>query len=146
MRKRYVLTGAAALALMATSAVALGDNLNGDEQPPSEAQSANYTVTLPSGDTVTLTPEGRVHIDANDDRDVTSFLSPPALDGSDDVMVIPSDRAADIASGDENPALYNVSALLRGGHSDARDVDSSTLEDTTYGQFVPASESLASNE
>ena len=146
MRKRYVLSGAFALTLMASSAVAFGDNLKEDDSSSPETTAASDTVTLPTGDAVTLSEDGGINIAAADDRDSVGFISPPALDGSEDVMVIPDDRAADIANGDENPALYNVSALLRSGQNDARDVDYGALEDTTYGQFAPIEPSTRSDD
>lgn len=152
MRKRYILSGAFALTLMTSSAVAFGDSLTNNDDPPSNKTSGNNnssssnTVILPSGDTVTLTDEGRVHFDAANDSGDTGFFSPSALDGSDDVMVIPSSRAGAIAAGEEDPALYNVSALLRAGYSDAREADASTLGDIAYGQFVPIGESSWSDD
>ncbi|MCX4765604.1 S8 family serine peptidase [Streptomyces sp. NBC_01275] len=87
---------------------------------PSTA-STPQTVTLITGDTVSLTagPDGRSAVDVRrgKGREAATFLS-SEKDG--EVSVLPSDAIPLIQAGRLDPALFNVTQLVKQGYTDAK--------------------------
>ncbi|WP_112135006.1 hypothetical protein [Glycomyces dulcitolivorans] len=106
-----------------------------DPAPAAEGAAAPATVTLPTGDRVTVLPNGSKAIEPAAGREDASFITPSSPTG--DVIVVPTDRVAAIQSGDEDPRRYNVSELLRAGESDAAAAPESELDDRAYAGLVP---------
>ncbi|RPE39626.1 subtilisin family serine protease [Streptomyces sp. Ag109_O5-1] len=91
------------------------------------------TVTLITGDTVTLTvgPDGKNAVDVRrgKGREAATFLS-SEKDG--EISVLPADAIPLIRAGRLDPALFNVSQLVAQGYTDAR--TGSTPVIATYGK------------
>ncbi|MEU6857914.1 hypothetical protein AB0B28_03410 [Glycomyces sp. NPDC046736] len=133
-------TGAvAAAALTAGSMLAVGSGAAAAPTTAPQAEAASTeaptTVVLPTGDRVTLLPNGSAGIAPALGREDASFITPPSPSG--DVIVVPTDKVAAVLSGEEDPRRYNVSELLRGGHTDATDVSASELDDREYAGLIP---------
>ncbi|MGI5458796.1 S8 family serine peptidase [Streptomyces sp. CA-249302] len=79
------------------------------------------TVTLITGDTVTLTPaaDGRSGVDVRrgTGREAVTFLS---SEENGEVSVVPSDAVPLLRAGRLDPALFNVSQLVKQGYGDAK--------------------------
>ncbi|MGW3132630.1 S8 family serine peptidase [Streptomyces sp. NPDC001123] len=90
------------------------------------------TVTLITGDTVTLTvgPDGKKAVDVRrgKGREAATFLS-SEKDG--EISVLPADAIPLIKAGRLDPALFNVSQLIEQGYTDAK--TGSTPVIATYG-------------
>jgi hypothetical protein len=126
----------AAAAVIAGSVFAGGTAAQAeDPAPATEGATAPTTVTLPTGDRVTVLPNGSKAIEPAAGREDASFITPPSPSG--DLVVVPTDRVAAIQSGDEDPRRYNVSELLRAGESDAAAAAESELDDRAYAGLVP---------
>ncbi|MER5513403.1 S8 family serine peptidase [Streptomyces sp. NPDC002763] len=91
------------------------------------------TVTLITGDTVTLTvgPDGKNAVDVRrgKGREAATFLS-SEKDG--EISVLPADAIPLIKAGRLDPALFNVSQLVEQGYTDAK--TGSTPVIATYGK------------
>ncbi|MFE4967126.1 hypothetical protein [Streptomyces sp. NPDC056660] len=91
------------------------------------------TVTLITGDTVTLTvgPDGKNAVDVRrgKGREAATFLS-SEKDG--EIGVLPADAIPLIKAGRLDPALFNVSQLVEQGYTDAK--TGSTPVIATYGR------------
>ncbi|WP_328224203.1 S8 family serine peptidase [Streptomyces sp. NBC_00310] len=83
--------------------------------------STTQTVTLITGDTVSLTagPDGRYAVDVRRGagREAATFLS-SERDG--EVSVLPADAIPLLQAGRLDPALFNVTRLVKQGYTDAR--------------------------
>ncbi|MFD4603547.1 S8 family serine peptidase [Streptomyces sp. NPDC058464] len=94
---------------------------------------APQTVTLITGDTVTLTvgPDGKNAVDVRrgKGREAATFLS-SEKDG--EISVLPADAIPLIKAGRLDPALFNVSQLVAQGYTDAK--TGSTPVIATYGK------------
>ncbi|ADD43144.1 hypothetical protein Snas_3481 [Stackebrandtia nassauensis DSM 44728] len=119
--------------LAAGGAFAFAETDNAAEASPSPPDSR--VVTLPTGDIVSVSPDGGMVWRPAKDREDIGLINPPAHDGSGDVVAIPTDRVDDIKNGKEDPRRYNVSELLRSGVSDA--AKASRLSSKPYGTFAP---------
>lgn len=136
MRKRTLIAVSAAIALAAVGTVAFAnDNDDNTSEPVRVAKGTGATVTLPTGDTATVSSGGLMWKPAEGREDV-SHVTLPAHDGSGDIIAIPKDKLDDIAAGKEDPRRYNVSELLRRGETNA--AKATRLSDKPYGRFVPA--------
>jgi hypothetical protein len=136
MRRTRVIGAAAAAAALAGTVIAGGTAYA--EEPAADAAPADTAPTavlLPTGDRVTLMPNGATAIEPAPGREDASFLTPAAPGG--DVVVVPTDRVAAITAGEEDPRRYNVSELLRAGEIDAAAAPESELDDRAYAGLVP---------
>jgi len=132
MHKRHSGGLAAAAALFAATVVTGGagahaENDDGGVAVP--AAPATSTVVLPTGDAVTVFPDGGTGLLPAEGREGVGFLTIPAPDGSGDTLVIPHDRAEAIKTGAEDPRRYNVTDLAAAGIADAGAADAARLED-----------------
>jgi hypothetical protein len=140
MRQPRFIGAAAAAAVFAGSVIA-GGTAAIAETPDIEAvgplgqEPAQATVTLPTGDRVTVLPNGATAIDPAPGREDTTFLTPPTPSG--DIIVVPTDQVAAIQSGDEDPRRYNVTELLEAGQFDAASTSESELDDREYAGLIP---------
>ncbi|GAA2271579.1 hypothetical protein GCM10009853_026700 [Glycomyces scopariae] len=93
------------------------------------------TVTLPTGDQVRVLPGGAFGIAPAAGRERIAFTTVPAADG-EGTIVIPGDRADELASGAEDARRYNVTRLAADGHADAAALSEDDLR--TYGALPSA--------
>ncbi|MFF7888111.1 S8 family serine peptidase [Streptomyces sp. NPDC020794] len=116
----WAMAGAAALlaGAVAPSAAAPTPSSN---PPTGAAQGITRTVTLLTGDTVSLTagPDGKyaVDIQRGKGREAATFLS-SERDG--EVSVLPADAIPLVKAGRLDPALFNVTQLVKQGYADAK--------------------------
>lgn len=99
------------------------------------------TVVLPTGDRVTVAPNGVAGIEAAAGREDVHFLALTRPSG--DRIVVPSDKVEAIRSGEEDARRYNVSQLLGGGHTDAAAVPAAELDARAFDGLVPAGGEMA---
>ncbi|MDT0416744.1 S8 family serine peptidase [Streptomyces sp. DSM 41982] len=110
----------------AASAVTVGATASpvtgsGRISPPSPGKTAGTTVTLVTGDTVTVTKDarGRERATIAPARDSSrTFRTLTGPDG--DLYVYPSDALAPLAAHTLDSAVFNVSRLIRDGYADAK--------------------------
>ncbi|THV40234.1 hypothetical protein [Glycomyces buryatensis] len=153
MRKRSIIGAALAVTALGGAAAWGGVFANAAENDPraetgravSEA-AATGTLKLPTGDVVRLSPGGGIDVEPAAGREDVGFVGQTALDGSDDVVVVPTDMLDAIRSGDEDPRRYNVSRLLAAGHTDAANVAEAELDTRDYAGFVPAAQQAKASE
>ncbi|MER5695825.1 S8 family serine peptidase [Streptomyces mirabilis] len=116
----WAMTGAAALLAGAIAPSAAAPTPSPDT-PPGTAQGTTRTVTLITGDTVSLTagPDGKyaVDIQRGKGREAATFLS-TERDG--EVSVLPADAIPLVKAGRLDPALFNVTQLVKQGYTDAK--------------------------
>lgn len=136
MRKRTLIAAAAAAAMATTSVVAFADVNTADKATPVAKSATTGTVTLPTGDTVRVSPGGAVVWQPGKGREATGYVTPTAHDGSEDLIAIPTDVIDDIADGKADPRRYNVSELLRDGQTSA--AKAKRLSRKPYEVFAPA--------
>lgn len=105
---------------------------------PAASAAAFGTIVLPTGDRVTLDPDGTVAIHPADGREDIGFITPAAFDGSGEVIAVPTDRVDDIQAGLEDPRRYNVTRLLEAGVTDAAAAPESALDRRGYEGLRPA--------
>ncbi|RRR99266.1 hypothetical protein [Glycomyces terrestris] len=141
-RPDFIGTAAAsAAAAVLAGSVFTGGTAVHAEPPASAGDPAATAVILPTGDRVTVLPNGTTAIDPAAGREDAAFLTPPSPSG--DLVVVPTDRVAAIQAGDEDPRRYNVSELLRAGETDAAAARESELDEREYAGLVPASAATA---
>lgn len=138
MRLRYVTPLFAVAAVLVTTVPATTHDETAT--PPAAAPTETRTVTLPTGDRVSLLPGGRHAFEPVAGREDVGYLTPKALDGSGDFTLIPVDVADGFADGSQDPRRYNVSALLRAGIADAATAPATALDARPYDGLVPAAE------
>lgn len=116
MKKRHVVAGLAAVGLAAGGGLAYADPFAGDADDNTTTQGAAgpITVTMPTGDQV------QVDGDELTPLDDATFQQTDLPNG--DRILTPLGSWEDAV--DDDLRLYNVDALLRSGHTDARDVAS----------------------
>ncbi|MGH8876950.1 MAG: hypothetical protein ACRD0P_06375, partial [Stackebrandtia sp.] len=120
MRNRYAVALAAAAAIAAGGGLVYADTFGqAGQQPAATTEAETTTVTLPTGDELPVTGNGRIRSGLVGDIDYTARILP-----NGDRVVIPRDAADDVRSGRTDARLFNVSALLRNGYTDAREVPS----------------------
>lgn len=132
MRRRHSVGVATTIALVAATVVTGGAAAHAENDDGSAAVSAEpsvSTVVLPTGDTVTVFPDGGTGLLPAAGRERVGFLTIPALDGSGDTLVIPHDRAEAIKTGAEDARRYNVTDLAAEGITDAGAADAARLAD-----------------
>lgn len=116
----WAMTGAAAL-LAGAVAPSAAAPIPSPDAPPGAAQGSTRTVTLITGDTVSLTagPDGKyaVDIQRGKGREAATFLS-SERDG--EVSVLPTDAIPLVKAGRLDPALFNVTQLVKQGYTDAK--------------------------
>ncbi|GLZ76656.1 serine protease [Actinorhabdospora filicis] len=108
--------GVAALAL--TGAPAAANAAEGTAAPWSQAGSdaSSSTVTLVTGDKVTLHPDGRFVFVPGAGRETIGYNRfATRRDGRTELYVVPNDAAKPLAAGTLDPRLFNVTALTRDG-------------------------------
>ncbi|MQM27971.1 hypothetical protein [Glycomyces albidus] len=126
----------AAAAVLAGSVFAGGTTAYAElPAPAADGTAGPSTVTLPTGDRVTVLPNGSAAIEPAAGREGASFITPPSPSG--DLVVVPTDRVGAVTAGDEDPRRYNVSELLRAGEADAAAAAESDLDDRPYAGLVP---------
>ncbi|MEV3938912.1 hypothetical protein AB0K52_23435 [Glycomyces sp. NPDC049804] len=149
MRRRKSMAAAAvggfAVAGMAVIPLA---NANANESgPPAAAEAvpvssaAVGTVVLPTGDRVTVAPNGVTGVAPAAGREDVHFLALTTPSG--DRIVFPSDKVEAIRFGEEDARRYNVSQLLEGGHTAAAAVPAAELDARDYDGLVPAGSEMA---
>ncbi|MFF4269798.1 S8 family serine peptidase [Streptomyces sp. NPDC001536] len=124
MRRLHALWAGAAAAGLVAAAIPPATAAAGSPvtaSPTGSRTTAPQTVTLITGDTVSLTagPDGKNAVDVRHGkgREAATFLS-SEKDG--EVSVIPADAIPLIQAGRLDPALFNVTALVKQGYSDAK--------------------------
>ncbi|CAM5555855.1 S8 family peptidase [Streptomyces canus] len=99
---------------------------------------STQTVTLVTGDTVSLSagPDGKYAVDVQrgKGREAATFLS-SEKDG--EVSVLPSDAIPLVNAGRLDPALFNVTQLVKQGYADARTGDTPVIATYTKGSATP---------
>ncbi|MCC3763624.1 hypothetical protein K3N28_11125 [Glycomyces sp. TRM65418] len=143
MRQPRLIGASAAAAVLAGSVIAGGTAALAEtpSADPAGTPPAPTAVTLPTGDRVTVMPNGATAIDPAPGREDTTFITPTSPSG--DIVVVPTDRVAAIEAGDEDPRRYNVSELLDAGQTDAASATESELDDREYVGLVPDTSSGA---
>jgi len=145
MRRPRLIGTTAAAAVLAGSVIAGGTTafvetptafevLDGARET-ADTGTAPTTVTLPTGDRVTLLPNATHAIEPAPGREDASFIIPPSPSG--DTVVVPTDRVAAIEAGEEDPRRYNVTELLKAGQADAAAALESELDDRAYVGLIP---------
>lgn len=141
MRRLHALwAGAVAAGLLAAAippaTAALGSPVT--TPPTGSRTTAPQIVTLVTGDTVSLTagPDGRNAVDVRHGkgREAATFLS---SEKNGEVSVVPADAIPLIQAGRLDPALFNVSALIKQGYSDARTGATPVIATYDKGSQVP---------
>ncbi|MFF7937134.1 S8 family serine peptidase [Streptomyces sp. NPDC007940] len=99
---------------------------------------STQTVTLITGDTVSLStgPDGKQAVDVRrgKGREGATFLS-SEKDG--EVSVLPSDAIPLVNAGRLDPALFNVTQLVKQGYADTRTGDTPVIATYTKGSATP---------
>jgi subtilisin family serine protease len=116
-RARRTLAG---LLTVATASTAVLTSGSAAAAPPSTATTtpgALTTVTLVTGDVVTLGGPDGVDVHAAGGREHIGFRTQKDVEG--DLHVIPADALALVSSGRLDPRLFDVSELARSGYGDA---------------------------
>jgi hypothetical protein len=93
------------------------------------------TVVLPTGDRVTVMPDGTAGIEPAAGREDIGFVTPSG--DSDDFIAVPFDKVADLQAGLEDPRRYNVTALLEAGVTDAAAASAADLDARDYTGLLP---------
>lgn len=133
MRTRTLISAVAAAAI----AIAAGTSVHAEPAEAATGTEAVDSVVLPTGDRVTILPNGVAAIEPAEGREDVGFLTPTAP-GADDRIVVPLDMAESILAGEEDPRRYNVTRLLEAGQHDAAAAEPSTLDERRYDGLVPA--------
>jgi hypothetical protein len=91
------------------------------DAPPGTAQGSTRTVTLITGDTVSLTPgaDGKYAVDVRhgQGREGVNFVT---TEQKGEVSVVPEDAIPLVQAGRLDPALFNVSQLVKQGYTDEK--------------------------
>ncbi|MFF3942698.1 S8 family serine peptidase [Streptomyces phaeofaciens] len=141
MRRLHALwAGAAAAGLLAgaipPAAAAFGASVTTSPTGPRAA--APQLVTLITGDTVSLTrgPDGKSAVDVRrgKGREAATFLS-SEKDG--EISVLPADAIPLIQAGRLDPALFNVTQLVKQGYADAKTGATPVIATYSKGRTTP---------
>jgi hypothetical protein len=136
MRQSRLIGAAAAAAVIAGSVFAgTSAYAQAPSNVPTGQAAAPTTVTLPTGDRVTVLPNGSTAIEPAPGREDASFITPSSPSG--DIVVVPTDQVAAIQAGEADPRRYNVSELLGAGITDAAAAPESELDDRPYAGLIP---------
>ncbi|PRY54223.1 hypothetical protein [Glycomyces artemisiae] len=141
MRRRKSIAAVAAVGGFAVAGLAVTPFANANEPGPpaaaeavSSATAVTGTVVLPTGDRVTVAPNGVKGFEPAAGREDIGYLV------LDDGIVVPTDRVEALKSGAEDPRRYNVPQLLAAGYTDAAAVPEAELDPRDYDGLVPAGE------
>ncbi|MER7688008.1 S8 family serine peptidase [Streptomyces sp. NPDC097610] len=106
--------------------------------PSGTAQGTARTVTLITGDTVSLTagPDGKYAVDVQrgQGREAATFLS---SERNGEVSVLPTDAIPLLKAGRLDPALFNVTQLVKQGYADAKTGATPVIATYTKGGETP---------
>jgi subtilisin family serine protease len=114
-RAAAVLTGAA---VTASAVLVLHPETEAQQRTPGSETPEVHTVTLLTGDVVTMGGPERVRVQPAPGRERVSFKTRIEPDG--DVHVLPVDVAADVLSGKLDGRLFDVTGLVEAGYDDTR--------------------------
>ncbi|MBO1332708.1 S8 family serine peptidase [Streptomyces sp. VRA16 Mangrove soil] len=115
-----VSAGLAFALLPAAGAHATPDNVRPQAAPSTKAARAAHTVTLVTGDKVTVTDigGGQQTVDVKRPEGATGLVRTQVTDG--EIRVVPDEAAPYLASGKLDARLFDVSELIRQGLADAK--------------------------
>ncbi|MGW0757680.1 S8 family peptidase [Streptomyces sp. NPDC002814] len=141
----WAVAGAAGLLTGAIMPAAAGSGLPVSAPDTTPVQSGaktgapnQQTVTLVTGDTVSLTtsPDGKYAVDVQrgKGREAATFLS-SERDG--EISVLPSDALPLIQAGRLDPALFNITQLVKQGYTDAQAGATPVIATYTKGSATP---------
>ncbi|OLF19102.1 S8 family peptidase [Actinophytocola xanthii] len=120
-RARVLFAGLVAAAITSTTVLVGGPAVAAPAAPPGPPPARTLekvaTVTLVTGDVVTLGGANGVDVRAGKGREHLEFRS--FTDERGDVHVIPEDAVTGVSSGRLDPRLFDVSGLVRAGYDDA---------------------------
>ncbi|MFE7761741.1 S8 family serine peptidase [Streptomyces sp. NPDC057438] len=120
-----------------TRAIGIGSATGGGTTGPVSAPTSR-TVTLITGDTVSITPgpDGRHAVDVRRGagREAATFLS-SERDG--EISVLPTDAIPLVRAGRLDPALFNVTRLVKQGYTDARTDSTPVIATYDKGRATP---------
>ncbi|MGX1480420.1 UNVERIFIED_CONTAM: subtilisin family serine protease [Streptomyces canus] len=148
MRRHHAFWAVAGAAGLLTGAITpaaagSGSQLTAPESTPVRSgagtgATSTQTVTLITGDTVSLSagPDGKYAVDVRrgKGREAATFLS-SEKDG--EVSVLPSDAIPLVNAGRLDPALFNVTQLVKQGYADAKTGDTPVIATYTKGNATP---------
>lgn len=148
MRRHHAFWAVAGAAGLLTGAITpaaagFGSQVTAQESTPVRSgagtgATSTQTVTLITGDTVSLSagPDGRYAVDVQcgKGREATTFLS-SEKDG--EVSVLPSDAIPLVNAGRIDPALFNVTQLVKQGYADTKTGDTPVIATYTKGSATP---------
>ncbi|MEU1028227.1 S8 family serine peptidase [Streptomyces mirabilis] len=116
----WAMAGSAALLAGAIAPSAAAPTPSPDA-PPGTAQGSTRTVTLITGDTISLTPgaDGKYAVDVRhgQGREGVNFVT---TEQKGEVSVVPEDAIPLVQAGRLDPALFNVSQLVKQGYTDEK--------------------------
>ncbi|MGC0402579.1 subtilisin family serine protease [Streptomyces sp. SAI-126] len=141
----WAVAGAAGLlaGVITPAAAGPGSQVTAPESTPVRSgtgtgATSTQTVTLITGDTVSLStgPDGKQAVDVRrgKGREAATFLS-SEKDG--EVSVLPSDAIPLVNAGRLDPALFNVTQLVKQGYADTRTGDTPVIATYTKGSATP---------
>lgn len=144
MRRHHAFWAVAGAAGLLTGAITpaaagSGSQVTAPESTPVQSgagtgATSTQTVTLITGDTVSLSagPDGKYAVDVQrgKGREAATFLS-SEKDG--EVSVLPSDAIPLVNAGRLDPALFNVTQLVKQGYADAKTGDTPVIATYTKG-------------
>ncbi|WP_163513329.1 S8 family peptidase [Fodinicola acaciae] len=118
--RRWKAAAVSAIAAAATVAACLAATTLAQAAKPAGAAAASRTVTLVTGDKVTVLPTGQLRTTAGAGRKNVAFVTRKT--GSD-ISVIPLDALRMVDAGKLDARLFDVTALIAGGYDDAHRSD-----------------------
>ncbi|MEU0204953.1 S8 family serine peptidase [Streptomyces canus] len=141
----WAVAGAAGLltGVITPAAAGSGSQVTAPESTPVRSgagtgATSTQTVTLITGDTVSLStgPDGKYAVDVQrgKGREAATFLS-SEKDG--EVSVLPSDAIPLVRAGRLDPALFNVTQLVKQGYADAKTGTTPVIATYTKGNTTP---------
>ena len=120
MRKRHGLVALPlAVVLAAGGVLSTGNGATAGQPTASGAADAARTVTLITGDRVTVLPGGGIRVQRGEGRDHVAMMT-GTVDGH--LRVIPSDALPLLAAGRLDPRLFDVAGLLAAGYDRRADL------------------------
>lgn len=141
MRRLHALWAVAGTAGLLAGAIAPATAAAGSTVPThltGPSTTPPQTVTLITGDTVTLTagPDGRNAVDVRrgKGREAATFLS---SEKNGEISVLPADAVPLIKAGRLDPALFNVTQLVKQGYTDAKTGSTPVIATYSKGTETP---------
>lgn len=114
MQLRHAGIAVTACLVLLSSGTASADPATTEDNPP--AAEPGDVIPLITGDRVRLLPDGRFQVRPGPGRADIGFVSPSDPDGSEDLLIVPTDAVEPLADGLLDDRLFNVSALARQGY------------------------------